>query len=152
MKKVGYKFLASTISFCFVCVWHGLEDYIIIWTVMNYIGITIEYISTKIYNKYFHQLSTLLGSTKLEIIKNIFIAPLLAFSAVSNFYFFGGKAVGDIFFRKLFGINKILVMLFFKFTVFYFLVNISDMSRLLLILYCCCHISSILCKVPARKM
>lgn len=109
MKTLRYRLLASSISFCFVCVWHGLEDYIIIWTVMNYIGIIIEYISKRIYTNYFSQLSQLIGPTTMEITTNICITPLLAFSAISNFYFFGGKAVGDIFFRKLFGNTKLLI-------------------------------------------
>ncbi|GJQ66302.1 putative MBOAT, membrane-bound O-acyltransferase family protein [Trypoxylus dichotomus] len=51
-------------------------------------------------------------------------APLLALSAISNFYFFAGMDVGNIFFKKMFdGNTQRLCMLLFS-------------------LYCCCQISS----------
>lgn len=70
---------------------------------MNYIGIVIEYISTNASKKHLTDISSTVGSTVMNVVKNIFAAPLLAFSAISNFYFFGGKDVGDIFARRLFG-------------------------------------------------
>lgn len=104
-KILHYRLLASFLCFCFVCVWHGLEDYIVIWAVMNYIGITIEAFSSMVYQKKLIYISKALGPTAMNVIKNIMAAPLLAFSAISNFYFFGGKDVGDIFLIKLFGKN-----------------------------------------------
>lgn len=102
-KILHYKLLASFLCFCFVCVWHGLEDYIVTWAIMNFIGITIEYFSSMLYQKKIIYISEVLGPTGMNVIKNIMAVPLLAFSAISNFYFFGGKYVGDIFLRKLFG-------------------------------------------------
>lgn len=93
-KKVHYKLVASFFCFCFVFVWHGMEDCVLIWVMMNYIGFIIEYYS-----------KILLGPNSMDIIKNVLAAPLWAICAVSNFYFFGGKDIGDIFFRKFFGKN-----------------------------------------------
>lgn len=70
---------------------------------MNYIGIVIEYICTIASKKHLSNISSTIGPTVMNIVKNIFAAPLLAFSAISNFYFFGGKDIGDIFSRRLFG-------------------------------------------------
>ena len=43
-KKSGvmYQVFASTICFSFVYLWHGLKPRILIWSVLNYIGILIE--------------------------------------------------------------------------------------------------------------
>lgn len=106
-KILHYKLLASFLCFCFVCVWHGLEDYIVTWAVMNYIGISIETFYSMLYQKKLISISKVLGPTAMNVFKNIMAAPLLAVSAISNFYFFGGKDVGDIFLRKLFGKNTI---------------------------------------------
>lgn len=72
---------------------------------MNYIGIVIEYITASLYRKCLLNLSSIIGPTAMKIIKNVLASPLLAFSAISNFYFFGGKDIGDIFLKRLFGKN-----------------------------------------------
>lgn len=70
---------------------------------MNYIGILTEYVATNIYKKYLTNISKIVGPIAMQTVTNILASPLLAFSAISNFYFFGGKDIGDIFLRRLFG-------------------------------------------------
>lgn len=144
-----YRLVASFLCFCFVCIWHGPEDFIIIWTVMNYIGIVIEYICTNASKKHLTNISSTIGPIAMNIVKNIFAAPLLAFSAISNFYFFGGKDIGDIFSRRLFGKIDLSCMLVCNDFV---LGNSFDSFRLLVIFYCCCQVSTNLRSIPARKM
>lgn len=119
LQKFQYKLLTSFICFCFVCIWHGSEDYILIWTVMNYIGIVIEDISASFYKKY-SNLHSIIGPTTIKNIVSILAAPLLAFSAISNFYFFGGKDIGDIFLKRLFGKNSVI---------FYLLITVNIIFR-----------------------
>lgn len=76
---------------------------------MNYIGIVVEYVSDSLSKKYLTNLCNVMGPTAMEIIKNILASPLLAFSAISNFYFFGGKDIGNIFFKRLFGKSSLNV-------------------------------------------
>lgn len=150
LRTFHYRFVASFLCFCFVCVWHGPEDFIIIWTVMNYIGIVIEYICTNASKKHLTSISNTIGPTVMNIVKNIFAAPLLAFSAISNFYFFGGKDIGDIFSKRLFGMNGLSCKHVLNND--FVLGNFFDCFRLLVIFYCCCQVSTSLRSMPARKM
>ena len=36
------KLLASLFTFCFVCVFHGLHEYVLIWSALNFLGVTLE--------------------------------------------------------------------------------------------------------------
>ena len=42
------QFFASFISFCFVYYWHGAEDYLLVWSLMNFFGISLEAVGTMI--------------------------------------------------------------------------------------------------------
>lgn len=133
--KISYKLLASLATFLFVFVWHGTVWHILVWSLLNYSGITLEYIGKALskcdmYNKF--RISIL----KTEAMETRFIAflcsPLLALSAISNFYLFGGSDVGNLFFESF--------------------TQPSLLNSLILIgsLYCCCHVSMALEQVPAR--
>ncbi|CAH2005281.1 unnamed protein product [Acanthoscelides obtectus] len=132
VKLTSLKLLASMATFGFVYIWHGTATYILIWCILNYIGIVLE-----------QTCSPLLSVKKSEGIKFFldwprrmrcfFGAVLLAVSAISNFYFFGGKNIGDLFFRRLFADN------------------LPNTIILLFILYCGAQVSTELCPVHARK-
>ncbi|EFN68057.1 hypothetical protein EAG_05255 [Camponotus floridanus] len=64
-----------------------------------------------------------LSSKNIKRFHCILASPLLAISAISNFYFFGGQSIGNIFtYNLLHGSWKTLSILFF-------------------FLYCCCQVS-----------
>lgn len=90
--------------FLFVYVWHGIQTFIAIWSLLNFIGVMIETISTKV-----SRMTTYRNLTRNfcpQMLRRIycFIAtPLFAISAISNFYFFAGKEVGDIYMRRFLG-------------------------------------------------
>jgi hypothetical protein len=51
------KLLASLACFTFICAWHGICTFVIIWSTLNYLGVTIEAVSkaiasTRQYKKY----------------------------------------------------------------------------------------------------
>jgi hypothetical protein len=55
--RLSARLLASLACFTFVCAWHGIYMYVIIWSTLNYLGITIEAVSkavasTRRYQKY----------------------------------------------------------------------------------------------------
>ncbi|CAH1121852.1 unnamed protein product [Ceutorhynchus assimilis] len=114
------KLNSSFLCFIFVFIWHGIEDYILIWATLNFIGIALEHFAI---NK--------LPNRRL---KTLFAAPLLAMSAVSNFYFFAGKDIGDVFARKALTEPSVNIFL------------------VLIALYCCCDVSTELRNVNAHKM
>jgi hypothetical protein len=55
--SVSAKLLASLACFTFVCAWHGIYMFVVIWSTLNYLGITVEAVSkavasTRQYQKY----------------------------------------------------------------------------------------------------
>lgn len=99
----NYKLIASFGCFLFVYLWHGVEHYILVWTALNYVGIVSEYASKFLYKKYFekHYLEKM-NPCWLRRIKCVMASPLLVVSAISNFYFFAGSDIGNIFISRVF--------------------------------------------------
>ncbi|KAG5891423.1 hypothetical protein JTB14_031489 [Gonioctena quinquepunctata] len=128
--RVTNKPIASLLCFGFIFVWHGLEIHILIWAALNYIGIMIECLLWPVSKRN----ETKTNEPWTRIRDCLLASPLLAMSAISNFYFFAGKEVGDIFLRRI----------------------STDKPRntivLLMILYCCCQVSTQFRSVSARKM
>ncbi|XP_030751533.1 protein-cysteine N-palmitoyltransferase Rasp isoform X2 [Sitophilus oryzae] len=109
---IKYKFISSFVCFAFVYFWHGTEQYVLIWATLNYVGVSLEALFYSFYKKWIRNVSIFekIDSRNSRRLKNILAAPLLALSAISNFYFFAGSIFSQI--------------------------------VLLMILYCCCEIST----------
>lgn len=115
--------------------WHGTVWNIFVWSVLNFIGITLEqcgkFISKSSQYKIFKE--KILRTDEME---TRFIAllctPLLAISAISNFYLFAGTKVGNIYFECF--------------------TNPSFFNSMLvgITLHCCCHVSMALKDVSSR--
>ncbi|XP_067205937.1 protein-cysteine N-palmitoyltransferase HHAT isoform X2 [Linepithema humile] len=119
------KLFSSFLCFTFVLIWHGMQTSIFIWALLNFIGVTIEDIGVSISKtEQYHKIqNTYLSSRNSKRLHCILASPLLAMSAISNFYFFGGQEIGNIFLRNvLYGSWKALFIL-------------------LLFLYCACQVS-----------
>nr|CAH7744137.1 unnamed protein product [Callosobruchus chinensis] len=129
VKLTSHKLLASMTTFAFVYIWHGTALYILIWCILNYIGIVIEQTCSSL-NKPDMNKSHSDWSRRT---KCFFGALLLAVSAISNFYFFGGKQIGDLFFQRV------------------FTDNLSNTIILVIILYCGAQVSTELRSMHARK-
>ncbi|XP_044264293.1 protein-cysteine N-palmitoyltransferase Rasp isoform X2 [Tribolium madens] len=118
--------LSSLFCFLFVYVWHGTDNYILIWTLLNYIGVIIENCSHWFNTKYLQnsKLYESLGPKWFRRINCMTASPLLAMSAISNFYFFARIEIGNIFFSRF--------------------MNDNSWSNfvLLTILYNCCQVST----------
>ncbi|XP_072388166.1 protein-cysteine N-palmitoyltransferase Rasp isoform X3 [Diabrotica undecimpunctata] len=125
------KLIRSFMCFLFVYIWHGLEVNILIWTILNYSGIIFEKIYWPKGEKAFDKNCT---CNKWKRRTDCLIAAfLLAISAISNFYFFAGVDVGNEFFKRLF----------------------SDWYGnfiLIIVLYCCCQVSTELMSIQDSKM
>ncbi|KAG5346490.1 HHAT palmitoyltransferase, partial [Acromyrmex charruanus] len=116
------KLFASFLCFTFVFMWHGIQMNIFIWALLNFIGIVIENIGTSIgkSKQYYKMQNTYLSSRNTKRLHCILASPLLAMSAISNFYFLGGQDIGNIFTQKIIHGNLFI---------------------LLFLLYCCCQVS-----------
>lgn len=92
------KLVASFISFAFVFCWHGVQKDIFIWVSLNYFGILIELFCNYIYQTYLKRISVRYISIAAERrLISLITIPLLIMSAFSNFYFFAGIDIGNIF-------------------------------------------------------
>ncbi|XP_066157479.1 protein-cysteine N-palmitoyltransferase Rasp [Euwallacea fornicatus] len=125
LNKLG----ASLLCFIFVYMWHGTEEHILIWALLNFTGLTFENVINALCSKRLN-----LRDLSLRRLKNLLAAPLLAGSAVSNFYFFAGKEVGDLYVKKAWSEPFL------------------NQFSLGLILYCCCEVSTEIRQLQARKM
>ncbi|KDR12454.1 protein-cysteine N-palmitoyltransferase Rasp isoform X2 [Zootermopsis nevadensis] len=98
------KLLASFACFVFICAWHRIYMFVLIWSLLNYLGVTIEAVSKAIASTtHYQKYENFLLSTPQNIRRfHAFIAtPLFIMSAVSNFYFFAGMSIGNQFVKRL---------------------------------------------------
>ncbi|XP_022913835.2 protein-cysteine N-palmitoyltransferase Rasp [Onthophagus taurus] len=85
-------YVSNIICFLFIFVWHGfMRMDIFVWVTLNCLGVMIERFFKNIgLQNYFN----IFWERHLSCMIN---APLLMMSAISNFYFFGGTTIGNIF-------------------------------------------------------
>jgi hypothetical protein len=83
--------------------WHGLNQSIFIWALFNFLGLFIENLvksmSTCFYEKILHDSLSPRNKRRLEC---LLISPLLAFSAIANFYFLAGDEIGNMYIWRIF--------------------------------------------------
>ena len=36
------RLLASFVTFCFICLWHSLQASVLVWSILNFAGVTLE--------------------------------------------------------------------------------------------------------------
>lgn len=107
---------------------------------MNFLGVTVE----MVFKKRFQHVR--LKSKLKRRIGCVLASPLLAMSAISNFYFFADTDIGNVFLKRFFegktmcNINKKII---------YFACFAGGASNLLLLffLYQCCQVSTELNKL-----
>lgn len=94
--------LSSLLCFTFVYVWHGTEAYILVWAVLNYFGVACENLFATVCRTTWVRARVRRGLSEEweQRIGCAFASPLLAVSAVSNFFFFAGTDVGNVFVRR----------------------------------------------------
>jgi len=97
------KLFASFLCFTFVLIWHGIQMNIFIWALLNFIGVAIEAAGVSISKteEYRKIRNAYLLSRYSKRFHCVLATPLLAMSAVSNFYFFGGQEIGNIFVQNI---------------------------------------------------
>lgn len=84
-----------------------MQTNIFIWAFLNFIGLNIEsLIKSAEKNKYYSNVQKrYLSQTNFRRFNCILTSPLLAMSVISNFYFFVGEEIGNIYiYRILHGI------------------------------------------------
>ncbi|CAK1602132.1 unnamed protein product [Parnassius mnemosyne] len=135
LPKIAHRLIASLATFVFIFMWHGTVWHIFIWSILNYLGIILEHVGKELSRHRMYEWFKI-NILKTDKIEAYFIAllctPLLALSAISNFYLFAGTEIGNLFFECF--------------------INPSLWNSMLLgiSLYCCCHVSMALADFPSR--
>ncbi|KAK3591607.1 hypothetical protein CHS0354_013790 [Potamilus streckersoni] len=97
------QFLGSVMCFLYIFYWHGAEHYIFLWTILNFLGVFLEVLGGIISElpvvKQFE--TEKLSPATVQRIHALLAVPVFLISCFSIFCFFGGRAVGYIFFERL---------------------------------------------------
>ncbi|XP_060577833.1 protein-cysteine N-palmitoyltransferase HHAT-like, partial [Ruditapes philippinarum] len=87
--------LGSVLCFTYIFYWHGAEYYILLWILVNYMGIILEKIGSAICSIPYisHIEKNVLSAAMVQRIHSFFSIPIFLTSCFSMFCFFGGKTV-----------------------------------------------------------
>ena len=77
-------------------VWHGTLDFVLIWSVLNFLGISLEAGARALAaHPRYRALEARLSGRMVRRLHALLAAPLLVMSSLSNFYFFAGTTVSN---------------------------------------------------------
>ncbi|XP_076077671.1 protein-cysteine N-palmitoyltransferase HHAT-like isoform X1 [Mytilus galloprovincialis] len=128
------RLVCSASCFIFVFIWHGTEYYIFIWTLLNFIGISLEVFGSWVDKQtaVFHFKTSMPAAYRR--IQCFVSAPIAIMSILSAFCFIGGSSIGNIYYQTI-------------------IVKGSMKSWLtnLFVMYCCVHSSIEIDKWLERK-
>ncbi|XP_060844324.1 protein-cysteine N-palmitoyltransferase Rasp isoform X2 [Rhopalosiphum padi] len=119
--SLGTKLTRSFMCFAFIFIWHGLSWEVFLWTLFNFIGITLETLA-RVFGKtsyYLHYVKCNLSASNERRFLAFITSPLTMLSAISNFFFFGGIDAGLSFFEAIFLLNTwieniIIIIIFYS--------------------------------------
>lgn len=100
--KISIKLFSSFTTFFFIYIWHGLYNFILIWSLLNYICLIIENFGRSITKtlKYRKFIENILSRNNELRFNAIIASQIFIPSAISNFYFFAGTEIGNIYIYK----------------------------------------------------
>ena len=89
-----YKLFGSAVCFSFVFVWHGTLEFILIWSLLNFLGITLEGMARAVSTtEGYKRIEDKFSPPMVRRLHAVLASPLLVMSSLSNFYFFAGTSV-----------------------------------------------------------
>lgn len=94
------KLICSMACFAFVYIWHGIEYYVFLWTLFNFIGISLEVLGHWIDKQSVSQQWKQSMPAFYTRLQALIIVPLFIMSVFTAFCFFGGSVVGYLFYEK----------------------------------------------------
>ncbi|WAR18437.1 HHAT-like protein [Mya arenaria] len=95
--------IGSLLCFMYIFYWHGAEYYILLFILLNYVGISLERIGSLLCTipTFKHLETSVLSVAMVQRVHAFFSIPIFLMSCFSVFCFFGGKEVGYLFFSRL---------------------------------------------------
>ncbi|KAJ9574228.1 hypothetical protein L9F63_026126, partial [Diploptera punctata] len=98
------KKFASLACFVFIYAWHRVYLFVLVWSTLNYLGVTLESLGRSIGNSTAYQhyeKMVMITPQNVRRLHAVLGTPLLIMSALSNFYFFAGMRVGNYYVKRL---------------------------------------------------
>ena len=90
------KLFSSAVCFSFVYVWHGTMDFVLIWSLLNFLGITLEGVARAVSTQpAYRRLEDRMSEQAARRLHALLASPVLVMSSLSNFYFFAGTQVSN---------------------------------------------------------
>ncbi|XP_014250580.1 protein-cysteine N-palmitoyltransferase Rasp [Cimex lectularius] len=122
--KLSLRLFASFLCFCFVFLWHGINKTIFIWSVLNFVGVALEAVGriaakTRAYGRF----ESSIDPRNMRRLKAVVCTPLWIMAVVSNFVFFGGHELGQVYIEQVVGGD--FKVLFSLFSMGYFMCQVS---------------------------
>ena len=75
-------------------VWHGTLEFILIWSLLNFLGITLEGMARAVSTtEGYKRIEDKFSPPMVRRLHAVLASPLLVMSSLSNFYFFAGTPV-----------------------------------------------------------
>ena len=91
------KLFGSAVCFSFVYVWHGTVDFVLIWSLLNFLGITLEGVARAVSTMpVYRRLEDKMSGQAARRLHALLASPVLVMSSLSNFYFFAGTQVSSL--------------------------------------------------------
>ena len=77
--------------------WHGTLDFVLIWSLLNFLGITLEGVAKAVSTQpAYRQLEDRMSEQAARRLHALLASPVLLMSCLSNFYFFAGTQVSPV--------------------------------------------------------
>lgn len=94
------KLLASFVTFVFIYLWHGFYWFVMVWSLLNFVCVQIEHVGKALWRRQRYQRELNDWQRRLVALGG---SQLFIPAAISNFYFFGGIEVGNVFMVRTYG-------------------------------------------------
>lgn len=94
------KFMASLVTFMFIYLWHGFYQFVLIWSILNFVAVQVEqFARSELRGRKEFWDRNISPANQLRLTA-VLGSQLLIPAAISNFFFFGGMDVGIVFMKR----------------------------------------------------
>lgn len=94
------KVFASFVTFGFIYLWHGIYQFVFIWSMMNFVCLQLEQIGRYMSRTQHDLFERYFSESNRNRIKALLGTQIFIPAVISNFYFFAGVDVGNVFVQR----------------------------------------------------
>ncbi|KAG4070165.1 hypothetical protein HA402_003855 [Bradysia odoriphaga] len=125
--SVYRKVFASFVTFAFIYLWHGVYQFVFIWAMMNFVCLQLEQLGRYMSRTQRDRFERHFSESNRNRIKALLGTQIFIPAVISNFYFFAGVDVGNVFVKRT-----------------YFTGNCGTYVSLSFCSYCIYHVSEVI--------